>query len=132
MNYKAMATLAKKQGVAKDLTPLFFQFKNPGDSVVGLMKGWTPTKSTLGGGDYNQYLVETDEGLVKFALGEATDKELSASIERGKIYAITFEGQVKGKQGRTINKFKVVELDPTLVSEEPSVPDEPPSKQRKG
>jgi hypothetical protein len=51
--------------------------------------------------------MDTDDGLVKFALGRATDNELKTVLKVGHVYQITYAGQQKIKGGRSVNQFKV-------------------------
>ena len=98
---------------AKDVqtvTPSYVEFKKKGDMVVGLLKGKTSVKSSAGEGYYNQYVVETSKGMVKFAMGAATDREIQDTVRRGHAYAFTFEEKVALKGGRSVNKFKVIEF----------------------
>ncbi|GAI56426.1 unnamed protein product [marine sediment metagenome] len=66
--------------------------------------------SSLGGGEYNQYLFETDEGLVKFALGRSGDGEIGAVLEKGHVYQVEFLGQESISGGRKVNKFNCIEV----------------------
>jgi len=55
-------------------------------------------------------MVDTDKGMVKFALGQATDREIEPVLRPGNLYAFMFEGKEDLLGGRTVNKFKVVEF----------------------
>jgi len=115
MTYAEMKKAAEKAGALKDLTPTFFQFKKRGDGFVGKFISSSAVESGLTQGTYLQYLFEADEGLLKCALGAATDKELSALLIAGHIYSLEFLSQEKISGGRSVNKFKVMEIDPSLL-----------------
>jgi len=108
---------AKAKGETKTVTPDYVEFKKKGDCVIGLLKGIAVVESSKTGKAYNQYLVMTDRGLVKFALGNATDNELRDIVKRGKVYAFTFQGKEDLGGGRSVNKFLIELLD--IDDEEP-------------
>ena len=115
MKYSEMKKAAERAGALKDLTPTFFQFVKKGDGFVGKFVSSSTVESGLSKGAYLQYLFEGDKGLLKCALGAATDKELSALLVQGHIYSLEFLGQTKISGGRSVNKFKVMEIDPSLL-----------------
>ena len=102
---------ARAKGETKTVTPDYVEFKKKGDCVIGLLKGIAVVESSKTGKAYNQYLVMTDNGLVKFALGNATDNELRDIVKRGKVYAFTFKGKEDLGGGRSVNKFLIELLD---------------------
>jgi len=107
MNYAEMYERRQAEGRIKDLTPEYVTFNEVDDSLVGRLIGITDVISTLNEGTYNQYLLETDEGMKKFALGNATDKEMINTLIVGGIYAITYKGKEQLKGGRRVNKFSI-------------------------
>lgn len=109
-NYKAIYDRARKNGTAKQRTAKYVKWEQKGQIIVGAYVSSAPVASRLGGTEYNQYLFDTDEGLVKFALGKSADNEIGEILTRGLVYAITFEGQEDIAGGRRVNKFDVVEL----------------------
>lgn len=120
MSYKAMANEAIKQGAVEQLTPVYREFKKAGDGFVGRLKGISPVESGLSEGTYNQYLFDTDEGLIKCAFGGATDKEAGLLMEVGRVYMIEYQGTVKITGGRQVNKFQITRLLEEVVT----IPDE--------
>ncbi len=128
MKYSEMAEKAKEKGASRDLTPVFLTFKDKGDHVTGKFLSMSPVDSSLSDGTYNQYIFETDDGLVKFHIGAATDKEVAPSLVVGRIYHIEYQGKERIQGGRSVNKFKVLELDPVLLD----MPDEKKPLDRKG
>lgn len=116
-SYKELYNQAVEAKKVKVVTPAYIEFKKKGDIVVGILRGQTTVESSRGQGSYNQYLVETDEGMCKFAMGQATDKEISQLLTTGRLYAFTFFGQEKLTGGRSVNKFQVEEVSGFVVSE---------------
>jgi len=106
-----------------DLTPQWIAWEKKDQSILGKMMSFSHVDSTLGTGIYKQYLFDTDNGLVKFSLGTATDKELETILRIGYVYKITYHGQVKIKGGRKVNQFSVMATFGTdeIPSGEPEV-----------
>lgn len=110
MTYQERFTQAVKDHRTKDVSPEWVAFEKKDQSVLGKLLGTSAVDSSLGSGSYLQYMMETDDGLIKFSLGAATDKELAPVIKVGGVYKITYQGQQKIKGGRRVNRFKVVSL----------------------
>ena len=110
MSYKQMMENAKRSGATKSLSPIFHEWKAKGQKLVGKYVASSPIASTLSEGSYNHYLFESDQGLVKFALGGATDKEAGVLMIPGRVYVIEYQGKVDISSGRRVNKFDVAEL----------------------
>ena len=108
--YSDMAKAAKEAGALKALSPKYFEFKKAGTSIVGRFRGRAEVASSLSPGTYHQYLFDTDDGLIKVALGAATDKEAGVLMEENGFYQITFQGKVKISGGRSVNKFLIEEI----------------------
>jgi hypothetical protein len=115
MKYADMKKLAEKAKAIVDLTPAFLEFKKAGDGVTGRLKNVSQVQSGLSEGQYNQYLFETDDGLVKCAMGAATDKEAGAMMKIGRVYVVEYKGKEKISGGRSVNKFKIIEIDEGLL-----------------
>lgn len=111
MGYKEQYGEAKKGKALKDLTATYVEFKDKGQKVIGRLLSRNSVQGMLGTGTYFQYLFDTDEGRVKFALGRATDSEAGALMGRGGVYAVEFLGQEKISGGRKLNRFKVEEIE---------------------
>ena len=101
---------AKRSGATKSLSPDFHEWKKTGQTLVGKFVASSPIKSTLSEDTYNHYLFETDEGLIKFALGGATDKEAGILMIPGRVYVVEYQGKIDISSGRRVNKFGVSEL----------------------
>lgn len=110
MNFREMHEQAQKASTTRNLTPEYYEFEGAGCSIVGRLKGKAAVASSLSDGTYNQYLMETDEGLFKFHLGKATDTEAGVLMEVGQIYYIEFKGKEQIARGRTVNKFHVEQI----------------------
>uniref|UniRef100_A0A6H1ZTU5 Uncharacterized protein n=1 Tax=viral metagenome TaxID=1070528 RepID=A0A6H1ZTU5_9ZZZZ len=109
-SYKQLYQEAKKNKALKQLTPKYHQWDKEGDCIIGAYINQNPVTSRLGGQQYNQYIFETDEGLVKFSLGRAADSEFAEMFAKGIVYSIRFEGKEKISGGRTVNRFMVEEI----------------------
>ena len=107
MKYADMAAEATKQGALEELTPTYVEFSKKGDGVVGRLKAVSSVESGLSEGTYNQYLFDTDEGLIKCAFGRATDKEAGQLMTIGGVYQVDFQGKVTITGGRQVNKFQI-------------------------
>lgn len=108
--YKELYEAAKKNNSVRQITAEYVKLEKKGDFVLGKLIGVNPVSSTLGGGDYNQYLLETDKGLVKFAMGRSGDAEIGAVMKIGKVYRVEFLGQISISGGRRVNKFDCSEI----------------------
>lgn len=122
--YADMYKVAKEAGVTKEVSPTYHEFKKGGDVILGRFLGKAGVKSAFGTDEYNQYLFETDDGLIKCALGAATDKEAGLLLTVGAVYRIEFKGKEKITGGRQVNKFKI-----TLVDLDEFVPDREPGEE---
>ena len=129
MSYKDMVNNARRSGATKILSPTFFEWKKVNDMVVGKFLEASPIKSTLAEGEYNHYIFETDEGLFKFALGAATDKEAGVLMQSNHVYIITYQGKVEISGGRRVNKFTVEEI--LDLDETPPIEGAEPKKESK-
>ena len=109
-SYQELYASAKKAKTTKQLTPSYVKWEEEGQLIVGAFISSNPVQSRLGGTEYNQYIFETDDGLVKFALGRAADSEFTPQLGRGVVYAITYKGKEKISGGRTVNRFDVEEI----------------------
>lgn len=107
MGYQDLYNDAVKAKTVKEMGAKYKEFKKDGDNVIGRLLHKNQVQSRQGGVPYNQYLFDTDEGKVKFALGSATDGDAAAMMGIGGIYAVTYHGKEKLSTGRTMNKFSI-------------------------
>lgn len=110
MTYEERYNAAKETGEVKNLTPVFVEFKDKGQSVVGRLINTQEVESKLSPGSYLQYVMETDDGLIKYSLGQATDKEMEGVLMPGGVYMIEFLGKTKLAGGRSVNKYQIDEV----------------------
>lgn len=118
MTYKEQFEAAKAAGRVQGVSPVWTRFEKEGDTVCGQLLGSSEVPSGLGTGSYLQYLMRTDDGLIKFSLGAATDRELAVVLKMGELYRIEFDGQTKIKGGKRVNRFLV---DAIVVPEEEEI-----------
>ena len=111
MGYKDLFKEKQESGSARLLSSDYIKFDKKGIQIIGRLLGINQVTGQLGGKSYNQYLFDTDDGLVKCAVGAATDAEAGALMGIGGIYSVIYEGQEKLKGGRSINRFKITELE---------------------
>lgn len=114
MSYKSMFDESNKAKTGRTLSAKYVTFEKAGDQIIGKLVGRNKVASQQAAGTYNQYLFETDEGLVKCALGTATDNEAGAMMGKDGVYSVTFKGKEDIGRGRKINKFDIIELSPPL------------------
>ncbi len=107
MKYAEAYSKAKKEKRTETITPEYVTFEKEKAFVVGQFIGYAAVASSQGDGYYNQYLFNTDVGLVKFALGNATDKEIIPLMRVGEVYHVEFQGKEKLDAKRSVNKFLV-------------------------
>jgi len=109
-SYQELYKAAKKAKSTKQLTPVYQKWDKEGQMIIGAFISSNPVQSRLGGTEYNQYIFETDTGLVKFALGRSADSEFTAVLGKGVVYAITYMGKEKISGGRQVNRFNIEEI----------------------
>ena len=113
MGYKEYYAEVSKAKTGRKLSAKYIEWKEKGQQIIGRLLSRNAVDSSMGSGSYFQYLFDTDEGLVKCALGKATDGEAGALMVKGGVYSIIYEGQEKLKGGRKLNKFEIIELEAT-------------------
>lgn len=116
MGYAEQYKEAVKSKTGRKLTAKYIEWKEKGQQVIGRLLSKNEVVSSLGTGTYNQYMFESDDGLVKVALGKAADGEAGALMVVGGVYSIVFQGQEKLTGGRKINRFDVLELEASVGS----------------
>ena len=83
MNFQEMWNEAEAEKKIVDITPQWVPWETEGQFIIGRFRGSSEVSSSLGEGTYLQYLFNTDDGLVKFSLGRATDNELKTVMVEG-------------------------------------------------
>lgn len=110
MSYKEMYEVGKTEDSLISLSAQYIPFEKKGDSVLGRLLTRHEVSSQLGSKTYYQYLFDSDDGLIKFALGRATDNEIGTLLKQGGVYCIEYLGQEKLTGGRKVNRFDIKEI----------------------
>jgi len=114
-SYKDQLAKAKKGNTTRSLVPKYHDFKSDGELIVGAFVSLAAVDGQAGEKSYNQYIFDTDEGLVKFHLGSAADNEVAAQFVEGMVYAIEYEGKEEISRNRSVNKFDIFEVMPSDI-----------------
>jgi len=109
-SYKDQLAKAKKGKTTRSLVPKYHDFKSDGELIVGAFVSLAAVDGQAGEKSYNQYIFDTDDGLIKFHLGSAADNEVAAQFVEGVVYAIEFEGKEEISRNRSVNKFDIFEV----------------------
>ena len=120
MLYADMLKTAREQKTVRELMPAFFQFKEEGDTLVGRLLSRSKVTSRKSGGEYMDYIVETDDGTVHFGCGGQFDDKVGPSLQEGKVYCWTFNGKRDIGGGRRVNDFAVQAIPDPLEPDSPS------------
>lgn len=110
--YSEAASAAKKAGTAVSLKPVWTPFKKQGQTICGLLKGKETVEGRTFKGSFVKYTMDTDEGMIQFKMGSASDKDIGVGMEIGEIYEISFEGQTKLDENSTRNDFECIHIMP--------------------
>jgi len=110
MSYRELCESRMKAGQSVNITPIFVNLTDDEPVICGRFLSSCTVNSSVSDGTYNQYLFESDAGLVKFHLGSACDHEAGAVMSIGKIYHIEFLGKEKLDNTRSVNKYHIEEI----------------------
>ncbi len=105
--YEDAAKLALKSKTAISLDSTYWKPESKGDTRVGRFMEKFPVTSSQNQGEYNQYLIDTDDGTLKFSLGSAADKEYAERLAFGELYVFEFDGKESLGGGREVNRWKI-------------------------
>ena len=105
MSYTDEYKKAKESGALRQITAEYHEWKKEKDFIIGRFVHVNTVPGKRSDTVYNQYLFETDNGLIKFALGGATDNEAGAMMRKGEVYRVEFKGTEALGGGRRVNKF---------------------------
>jgi len=108
--YAEQAKEATKSGNVKKLTAIYHKWIKSGEKILGCFIDRSEVGKAEEGNRYFQYLFETDEGLTKFSLGNASDGEIGAALVKGRVYLIEFKGKETIGGGRKVNRFECTEI----------------------
>jgi len=115
--YKELYEKAKKKKALRKITPELYKFEKEGDVLIGAYVSQARVGVSAESLGYNQYIFETDDGMVKFGPGRGFDADAADVLTQGVIYAVTYLGQVKTSSKRTVNKYDIVEIGMAEYSE---------------
>lgn len=107
MNYKELMKDARKAKAVDQLTHTITQWTEEGQQIIGRVIDIQPFTGGKFEGSCNQYLIETDDGIISTLLGGATDKQIVDNDISGKVVCITFNGKKILEDNRQINLFTV-------------------------
>lgn len=111
MSYQELYDKALQSNKVENMTPKFIEFGQSGEKIIGRFIARHLVQSSSNDGEYNQYLFDSDLGLVKFHLGSATDKEAGNLFVENRVYAIEYLGKEKISNTRSVNKFKIEKIN---------------------
>jgi len=109
--YSEMAAAVDKEGTALDITVGFIKLEKEGDFLIGQLLGLNRIPSKNKEEVYFQYVIDTDQGMIKTAFGSAYDREMTSLLHIGGVYRWTFEGKKPLKNGHTVNVYRTETID---------------------
>ena len=80
MTYAELLKNAREAKETRELAPTFLKWEKEGTFIVGRLLGKSTVKSRQSSGEYVDYVVETDSGVVHFACGNQFDEKIGASL----------------------------------------------------
>jgi len=98
---------AEEKGKVDQITTAIYKFLEEGQECIGIVKDIRPFTEGSFDTEVNQYILETDEGLVSMVLGSATDKKLAGQKISGKLVCIVFKGKTHLEDGRSVNDYTI-------------------------
>ena len=108
--YSEQLKEAQKNSNVKKLTAVYQKWVKSGEKILGSFIDRSEVGKAEESNRYYQYLFETDEGLTKFSLGNASDGEIGAALIKGRVYLIMFKGKEDIGGGRKVNRFECTEI----------------------
>ncbi len=108
MSYAEQLKRAEAAKATRELAPVFFKFEVEGVTIVGKLLSKTKVTSRQSGGEYMDYVVDTDDGTVHFACGNQFDEKIGHMLLEGSVYAWTYKGKRDIGKGRKVNEFSCV------------------------
>lgn len=105
MSYADQYKTAQAAHTTRQLTPVFIKWEEEGQTVIGRFLSRSIVKSRSSGGEYSDYVFDTDDGAVHFACGNQFDEKTGNILAVGKVYAITYKGKRDIGKGRRVNEF---------------------------
>lgn len=107
-SYEEMFHDSQGQNIGEDLTSIFIQWENPGQTVVGMFLYSETIVPKEEMGPVTRYSIKTDEGTCSAILGGATDKQLEGKLIPGDYISIVYGGKKSIDGGKKqVNHFDV-------------------------
>ena len=107
MDYEQEYDRAVKEERTEVVRAQYLTLDEEGDKITGRFVGIGKVVSSLNDKEYNQYLFDTSDGLVKFPLSSTVDVEAERIFKEGEIYRIEFLGKTKTQKGYTVKDFDI-------------------------
>jgi len=110
MKYKEAYDKAKKEESLHQISSTYWEWGKKGEAIIGEFIHVNQVPGRQPNTMYNQYLFQTDGGLVKFSMGGVTDNEAGIMMRIGEVYRVEFRGQEEIKGGQRVNRFMIERL----------------------
>lgn len=125
MSYKEAYDKAKKEESLQQITATYKEWNKKGEAVIGEYIHVNQVPGRQANTHYNQYLFQTDDGLIKFSMGGVTDNEAGVMMRMGEVYRVEFQGQEEIRGGQRVNRFLIERLTAPDVERVGGPGDEP-------
>ena len=126
MKYAEMLAMAREAKTTRELAPVFIKWEEEGQTVVGKLLTRSIAKSRANDGQYVDYVVDTDDGIIKFHCGNQFDEKVGNTLLPNVVYAWTFKGKRDIGKGRRVNEFSCEYVGPGGAEGELGISEEPP------
>jgi len=107
MDYKSLYKDAIEADKVIRTTHTIHQWVEEGQTIIGRVIDI----SEFTGGKFdqpcNQYMIDTDDGIISTLMGASTDKQLAVHDILGNVVCITYKGKKLLDDNRQINLFEV-------------------------
>lgn len=107
MDYEKQYDEAVKEERTENVKAQYLTLNEEGDVITGRFLGIGKVISNLNNKEYNQYLFDTTDGLVKFPLSSTVDVEAETIFEEGDVYRIEYLGEQKTQKGYKVKDFDI-------------------------
>lgn len=108
---------AKAAGGLTDVEPEWFNFAKKGQSIVGKLIGVQEQPSLKYNQTFRIYLMETDNGPVRFKLSSAADTQVGAFLKIGAVYRVEYTGTEDIGKANPVKTYKVECVIDIVVAE---------------
>lgn len=107
MTYAEQLAKAQEKGKVKERTFAIISWHEPGDELTGKLLNVSAFKGGKFETEVNQYLIETDDGVVSTVLGSYADSQIMGSVQVGDLVHILYQGKAQLDDGRSVNRFNI-------------------------